>query len=195
MKTIKVKIEHELIVKKSKFIALLYHITSEEQAIDIISAVKGEYKNASHYCYAYIINNIKRSSDDGEPSGTAGIPILSVLEKNDLDRILCVVVRYFGGIKLGAGGLIRSYGKCVREALETTELVNIYKCYKVSISFTYEDLKDIDFIINKVSIIKKDFGDNIKYIILLKEDEVNIIERLKLANAELIEVKEDYYFE
>lgn len=195
MKTIKVKIEHELIVKKSKFIPLLYHITSEEQAIDIISAVKGEYKNASHYCYAYIINNIKRSSDDGEPSGTAGIPILSVLEKNDLDRILCVVVRYFGGIKLGAGGLIRAYGKCVREALETAEVVHINKCYNVSIIFSYEELKDINFIINKMPIISKDFSDNISYTIMVNKNEQDIIERLELAGATIVDIKDDYYIE
>ena len=195
MKTIKNEVKAELIIKKSRFIALLYNISNEDQVNLIISSVKNEYKNATHYCYAYIINDIKRYSDDGEPTGTAGTPILNTLEKNELDAVLCIVVRYFGGIKLGAGGLIRAYGKCVREALETAEVVHINKCYNVSIIFSYEELKDINFIINKMPIISKDFSDNISYTIMVNKNEQDIIERLELAGATIVDIKDDYYIE
>ncbi|MFA5407982.1 MAG: YigZ family protein, partial [Bacilli bacterium] len=108
MKTIKETFKNELTIKNSKFIAILFPLSNEDKIDEIINNLKSQYKNATHYCYAYIIDNIKHSNDDGEPSGTAGQPILNVLEGNDLNNVLCVVIRYFGGIKLGAGGLIRA---------------------------------------------------------------------------------------
>ncbi|MDD3304869.1 MAG: YigZ family protein [Bacilli bacterium] len=195
MKTIKDNIRNEIIIKNSKFITLVYYLKNEEDVSNIMSSIKDEYKNASHYCYAYIIDNVKRSNDDGEPTGTAGIPILNVLEKNNLTNILCIVVRYFGGIKLGAGGLIRAYGKAVRETLKLSTLVNINKCYMVTIIFDYDDLKEIDFIINKTIVVNKSFEEQIKYTIMVKENELDIIERLKLFNATIKEIKEDYFLD
>ncbi|MDD2203301.1 MAG: YigZ family protein [Bacilli bacterium] len=195
MKTIKDNIRNEIIIKNSKFITLVYYLKNEEDVSNIMSSIKDEYKNASHYCYAYIIDNVKRSNDDGEPTGTAGIPILNVLEKNNLTNILCIVVRYFGGIKLGAGGLIRAYGKAVRETLKLSTLVNINKCYMVTIIFDYDDLKEIDFIINKTIVVNKNFEEQIKYTIMVKENELDIIERLKLFNATIKEIKEDYFLD
>ncbi len=195
MKTIKDNIRNEIIIKNSKFITLVYYSKNEEDVSNIMSSIKDEYKNASHYCYAYIIDNVKRSNDDGEPTGTAGIPILNVLEKNNLTNILCIVVRYFGGIKLGAGGLIRAYGKAVRETLKLSTLVNINKCYMVTIIFDYDDLKEIDFIINKTIVVNKNFEEQIKYTIMVKENELDIIERLKLFNATIKEIKEDYFLD
>ena len=110
-------VTNEYVINKSKFITKLYYVDNVEEVASVLNKVKSEYSLANHYCYAYIINNISKSSDDKEPSGTAGIPILNVLLKNNLNNILCIVVRYFGGIKLGAGGLVRAYTNSVSSAL------------------------------------------------------------------------------
>ena len=99
MKTIKNNIQNEIIIKNSKFICYLYKIKDINEINSILHNIKEEHINATHHCYAYILNNTQKSSDDGEPTGTAGIPILKVLEKNNLSNILAIVVRYFGGIK------------------------------------------------------------------------------------------------
>ena len=111
MKTILNNYVSELEINKSRFITLLYKVDNIDLIKEKLDLVKDLYKDATHYCYAYIIDNNKKSSDDGEPGGTAGVPIMEVLLKNDLNYVLCVVVRYFGGIKLGAGGLVRAYTK------------------------------------------------------------------------------------
>lgn len=111
MDIINESIENEIIVKKSRFITKLYYLEDENKVKDIIESLKKEYKKATHICYAYRINCKEKAFDDGEPSGTAGRPILNVLQKKDINNVLCVVIRYFGGIKLGAGGLTRSYSK------------------------------------------------------------------------------------
>lgn len=195
MKTIKEIFIKETIVKNSRFITVISPLNNEKDVNNIIDKLKSEYKNATHYCYAYIISDIKRFNDDGEPGGTAGIPILNVLEKNGLNSIICIVIRYFGGIKLGAGGLIRAYGKSVREALKESNLLNMYECSKITIRFSYGNLKDVDFIINKAVIINKEFESDIKYIVMLKENELDIIDKLKLNNINIIDIKKDYYFE
>lgn len=102
-------------IKKSKFIGLLFNVKNIEEVEDILLRLKKEHKKATHICYAYKITNgveIVKFSDDGEPNGTAGKPILSVIEKRKITNVLICVIRYFGGIKLGAGGLVRAYTKC-----------------------------------------------------------------------------------
>ena len=103
--------ENEIIIKKSRFITKLYYIEDVNNVNDIINELKKEYKKCTHICYSYIIGPNAKAVDDGEPSGTAGKPILNVLQKKDMTNVLCVVIRYFGGIKLGAGPLLRSYSK------------------------------------------------------------------------------------
>lgn len=103
-------------IKKSKFIGLCYEISSPEEAKNIIESLKKEHKKARHIPYAYKINNTAKKSDDKEPSNTAGLPIYNILEKKDLNSHLVAVIRYFGGIKLGAGGLIRAYSEAANEA-------------------------------------------------------------------------------
>lgn len=114
-------IENEIIIKKSKFIAKLYKINNLNEIDNVINDLKKEYKKATHICYAYIINGQEKAVDDGEPSGTAGKPILNVLQKRKLNEILVVVIRYFGGIKLGAGGLVRAYTKSASEIIKLLE--------------------------------------------------------------------------
>ena len=101
--------EQELIIKKSRFIAIMYKIDSKEEVTSILESLKKEHKKARHIPYAYKIGIMAKKSDDKEPSGTAGSPILNIIERNNLDNVLIVVIRYFGGIKLGAGGLLRAY--------------------------------------------------------------------------------------
>ena len=112
-----------IIINKSKFICELIYINNENEIIKRLNTIKNKYKDATHYCYAYICDNVKRFNDDGEPGGTAGMPILNVLENNNLNHVLCVVIRYFGGIKLGAGGLVRAYSDVTLQAIDIIEKV------------------------------------------------------------------------
>jgi uncharacterized YigZ family protein len=118
--------EHEIEIQKSRFIAYIERAETEEQAQEFIQRIKKKNWNATHNCSAYMIgenDQIQKANDDGEPSGTAGVPILEVLKKKHLKDTVVVITRYFGGIKLGAGGLIRAYGKATSEGLATTGIV------------------------------------------------------------------------
>lgn len=190
MKTIKYNITHEYIVQKSKFISMLYQVNNEEEVINILNRLKLEYKDATHICYAYIINNIKRFQDDGEPSGTAGMPILNVLENQKLNLILAVVIRYFGGIKLGAGGLVRAYTTSVVEALENQDLGEIVSGYKITITFQYNNSKFIDNILKNYQMINKEFNSEITYIVNIPKTEYIKIENIIKNNVHSIK-KED----
>ena len=185
MKTV-VNNVNELIVKKSKFLTFVYNVSTKDQANIYIDKIKNEYKDATHVCYAYIINTNSKYDDNGEPSGTAGMPILNVLQKESLDNVLCVVVRYFGGIKLGAGGLVRTYAKACKEALITK---NLEKGYKIKITFDYNDIKQIDYLLKNSIVENKEYNLKTEYLVLIKIVEYeNIINSLKqISNVELIE--------
>lgn len=127
-------------VKKSRFICHLKRVKSEEEARTYITQIKKEHHKANHSCSAMIIGEdgqLKRSSDDGEPSGTAGVPMLTVLEKQELTNVVAVVTRYFGGIKLGAGGLIRAYAGSVAHAIEEIGKVEVKELTGLTIQMTY----------------------------------------------------------
>ncbi|MBB6447270.1 YigZ family protein [Bacillus benzoevorans] len=124
--TVSLKGEHEIVIQKSRFIAHVARVETEAAAQNFIVEIKKQYWNATHNCSAYLIgehDQIQKANDDGEPSGTAGVPILEVLKKKGLKDTVVVVTRYFGGIKLGAGGLIRAYGKATSEGIEATGVV------------------------------------------------------------------------
>ncbi|WP_318507274.1 YigZ family protein [Bacillus sp. T3] len=124
--TVKERGEHEIVIQKSRFIAHVARAENEEQAQAFIQSIKKQHWNATHNCSAYLIgenDQIQKANDDGEPSGTAGVPILEVLKKRKLKDTVVVITRYFGGIKLGAGGLIRAYGKATTEGLSATGIV------------------------------------------------------------------------
>ena len=175
MYTIKENSKYELIIKNSKFITLLYKINSIDDISKYLKEVKDSYKDATHYCYGYILNNDKKASDDGEPSGTAGIPILKVIEANQLTNILIIVVRYFGGIKLGANGLIRAYTKCTANAIKENKIIELTKGININITFNYNKQKEIDYLLKDIKINNKKYDDNITYNIDIKEEELNII--------------------
>ena len=138
MRTIYKTIESKIEIKKSRFISIIKNIQSIEEFNTCIEELKVKYPKATHYCYGYICGNIERFSDDGEPGGTAGTPILNVLTKENLNNICCVVIRYFGGIKLGAGGLIRAYSSSVSTALQQADKVVDVIFHQYSITYPYE---------------------------------------------------------
>ena len=132
-------------IKKSRFICHVKRVYSEEEARAFIAAIKKEHYKATHNCSAFIIgekSDIKRTSDDGEPSGTAGVPMLGVLEKHNLTNLCVVVTRYFGGIKLGAGGLIRAYAGSVALAIKEIGLVEIKEQASLRLKLSYRQYQD-----------------------------------------------------
>lgn len=183
MKTIKNNITNEIEIKNSKFITKIYK-TEKEEIINILEKLKKEYPKATHYCYAYNNKNYKKSSDDNEPTGTAGKPILNVLEKEELENVLVVIIRYFGGIKLGAGGLIRAYTKATTEALKKAIYQEVQDAYKVRIQFPYSEEKNINYLIQEKNILKKEFQENIIYECIIEKDKIN---NLSTYNYEILE--------
>lgn len=148
MFTIQRDFQKEIVIEKSRFICTLKKVSSEEEAQEFIKAIKKQYWDATHNCSAYVVDDLaQRSSDDGEPSGTAGIPMLEVLRKNHLEGTAAVVTRYFGGIKLGAGGLVRAYSGSVAGALKDCGLAE--KILMGYFSFTY-DVNSVGKILNKL---------------------------------------------
>ncbi|MEK3952706.1 YigZ family protein [Psychrobacillus sp. FSL K6-1464] len=134
--------ESELIIQKSRFLTYVSRAETEQQAQDFINNIKEKHKSANHNCSAYIIgehDNIQKANDDGEPSGTAGVPMLEVLKKQGLQDTVVVVTRYFGGIKLGGGGLIRAYGKATTEGIDAAKVVErkLHHLMKISIDYTW----------------------------------------------------------
>lgn len=179
MKSIKNNIENTTIINKSKFITKLYFINSLNEIDNILNEVSKEYKDATHVCFAYILNGKEKCSDNGEPSGTAGIPILNVLKKNNLNNILAIVIRYFGGIKLGAGGLVRAYSNSITNTLNLTEIISLTFGYLVELEFAYDQIKLVDYILNDKKIISKEYNSNIIYKFYLDENELNFIPELE----------------
>ncbi|MCM3443773.1 YigZ family protein [Metabacillus halosaccharovorans] len=134
--------EHEIIIQKSRFICYVERVTTEEEAIEFIQKIKKKHYDANHNCSAYLIgenDHIQKANDDGEPSGTAGVPMLEVLKKKKLKDTVVVVTRYFGGIKLGTGGLIRAYGKSVSEGIQATGMVErkLMRIMNTNIDYTW----------------------------------------------------------
>lgn len=146
MFTIVKDFRHEIVIEKSRFICTLKKVQNETEAQEFIKNTKKEFWDATHNCSAYVVDELaQRSSDDGEPSGTAGIPMLEVLRKNHLVQTAAVVTRYFGGIKLGAGGLVRAYTNSVAEAVRASGIAEIILFGRYS--FMY-DLNDVGKILN-----------------------------------------------
>lgn len=148
MNTIKENIINTITINKSTFIACLYRIKNKKDIEGIIIELKKEYRDANHYCYAYILDRDHGFSDDKEPNGTAGLPILDTLKKTNLNYIVCVVIRYFGGIKLGAGGLVRAYRKSALEAIKIANIITLVDGYFVKIKEDYDKQKEIEQIIS-----------------------------------------------
>ena len=182
MKKIKDLIENTIIIDKSKFITTLFPVNSIEEIESFLAATKKKYYDATHNCYAYIFDNgkVQKCSDDGEPSKTAGFPMLDVLKKNDITDVLAVTTRYFGGIKLGAGGLIRAYSTSVSTALKGVPLyeTRLQAIYEIKIDYS-DYSRNIDYW-NTLSIISSSFEANVILKIAFYEcDVTDNLEKIK----------------
>ncbi len=189
MYTIMDNTTNEIIINNSRFITLLYKVYNINDINKYLEETKKLYKDATHYCYGYIIDNNIKFSDDGEPSSTAGVPIIEVLKKKKTNYILAIVVRYFGGIKLGANGLIRAYSSSVSKALDNSKLVLLEKGYNVDITFNYDESKNIDYLLKDIKINNKEYQEVIKYNIDIPN---YLIDILKNNNIKYIINKEIY---
>jgi len=181
--TIKDNVQTEIIDKKSKFIANLFYIESVKEAEDLISKIKKEYFDARHNCIAFRVIEkdrlIEKSSDDGEPSGTAGAPMLNILQKNNLVNVLVIVTRYFGGVLLGTGGLVRAYSNSLLQAIEKSE--KIKKCYgqELEVFLEYNEFENFKYYCknNKINIVETQYLENIVCKIELEESESNQLKK------------------
>lgn len=189
MKRISNNIENTIIIKNSKFITNLFIVENIEEVNKYLNLIKDKYKDANHNCYAYIIDNIRKCSDDGEPSGTAGIPMMKVLEHKELNNVLVIVTRYFGGIKLGAGGLVRAYTNSVSKALDIVNIIDAIKGYNIDIIFNFNDIKHIDYLLKDIKILNKEYKDIVKYNLNASN---NLLEILKQNNIKYNINKEIY---
>ena len=203
MFTIVKDFRQEIVIEKSRFICTLKKVNSEAEAQEFIKAIKKEFWDATHNCSAYIVDEmVQRSSDDGEPSGTAGLPMLEVLRKNKLTNTAAVITRYFGGIKLGAGGLVRAYTNSVAEAVRATGIAQ--KVLVSRFSFMY-DLNDVGKILNILyqqqlfEIADVEYGLQAKVILKMKDSDketaeawltesLNKVVQLEREGSEFIEV-------
>ena len=171
MKTIARAVESEINVKKSQFICHLFPTKTKKESKEIILKVNEQYSDATHNCTAYIVTDGEGFDDDGEPGGTAGKPMINVLRKNELHNVTAIVTRYFGGIKLGAGGLVRAYSKSVLEAINEAEIleVELYDVY--TLVFEYGDIKLVDGEVrtNNLEVIEKDYSDKVSYEVVSKD--------------------------
>ena len=175
MKTVKFNSVNEIIIKNSRFITLLIKVYDDTDINKIFTEVKLKYPKATHYCYAYITKSFKKASDDGEPGGTAGMPMLNVLDKEEMINTLAITIRYFGGIKLGAGGLVRAYSKSVRDAIVASEILNVEEGYLVRVVAAYDEQKKLDYILKKYDILSKEDLKTITYEVLLPKGDLYIL--------------------
>lgn len=163
MKTIEKEVSAEIVEKKSKFIGKLFYIENAQEADSKIEEIRKKYHDARHHCFAYRViedNRVtERASDDGEPSGTAGAPMLQLLNKNELVNVLMVVTRYFGGILLGTGGLVRAYSQATMEAMQKASLISLEKGEVIKLPVSYQNLAYLQYYCRKsdISILQTNF--------------------------------------
>ena len=195
--TIKENIQTEYVEKKSKFIANLFYIQNNEEAEKIIKETKKKYFDARHNCIAYrVIEDdrlIEKSSDDGEPAGTAGSPMLNILQKNNLVNVLIIVTRYFGGILLGTGGLVRAYSSSLMQAIEDSEKVEKCLGQEMEISLEYSEFENFKYYCknNKINIVDSQYNENIVCRIELEEvAKQKLVQDFEIKNINIKNLKE-----
>ncbi len=168
-------VEQEVVIQKSRFIGLTYTLSAEEEIALCLEDARGKYPNASHYCYGAVIGLdglLQRFSDDGEPGGTAGMPILQVLLQKELKNVLVIVVRYFGGIKLGAGGLVRAYTRTTVEAINEATVVKMELSSRGVITINYNQLGSVEHFLRQAGIEIEDmsYGEMVGIQLLTNQD-------------------------
>lgn len=196
--TVKQQGHDEIIIQKSRFVGYVRRVETEEEAQAFIQEIKKKHHDATHNCSCYMIgenNQIQKANDDGEPSGTAGVPMLEVLKKQNLKDTAVVVTRYFGGIKLGAGGLIRAYGNTTSQAIKTTGIVKRQLMQGFSITVDYSllgklenVLRNSDYIIETINYL-----ENVEFIVYVQVGEINNFEEwiIDLTNDQATIAKTD----
>lgn len=181
-KTVKQSASGEFVEKKSRFIGCCAPVTGQSEALDFINAVRARHRDASHNVYAYILreNNIMRYSDDGEPSGTAGSPVLDVLRREGITNAAVVVTRYFGGILLGAGGLVRAYTKGAKTALDAAERIEKVFCGIYSVKCDYSSLGKLQYAVTEggFNITGTNYTDLVEFIVSVKDEDCAAFESL-----------------
>lgn len=170
--------EGEITEKKSRFIATVHPVESEEEALAFLEEMKKKYWDARHNCFAFVIgsnNEIQRFSDDGEPQGTAGKPILETLLNENLHNTLIVVTRYFGGTLLGTGGLVRAYGQSSKEGIRNSVIQKVCEGISFKLTVDYNSIGKIKYIMGQMGITdaQEEYGQNVVLSILMKKDEYN----------------------
>lgn len=180
--TINKNIETYIVEKKSKFIANIFYVETIDEAEEYIKQIKKKYHDARHNTFAYAIETgdlgiAVKYNDDGEPQGTAGAPMLKVILENKLSNVLVVVTRYFGGILLGTGGLVRAYTDVTKKAIEESEIVEKTAGHEIKISVTYDNLENLKYYLNKreINILDVDYGVNIDLIIEISKEDLEEI--------------------
>ena len=166
--------ESEKIIEKSKFITYSAHVETEEQARAFVSQIRAKHTLATHVCYAFIadkLGNLQRFSDDGEPQGTAGVPMLEVLKNKKLFETAVAVVRYFGGIKLGAGGLVRAYSSSAAENLAAAEICSLQMCVECTIKVDYTGIDGVQKYLSThpCSLLSSDYGAKVTFQVAVKK--------------------------
>ena len=197
MITIKEHIQSEIVEKKSKFIANIYYVQSVDEAENMIKEIKKKYHDARHNCSCYrVLKNdtiVEKSSDDGEPSGTAGSPMLNILQKKDLVNIVVIVTRYFGGILLGTGGLVRAYSDVTQKGIEEANKLKIVPGKEYEIKIDYSNLEKLKYYskLNNIDIVNVEFGnDIICKLHIQNEFEKLFKDDIKKKNLNIIDYKE-----
>ena len=187
----------ELIEKKSKFIANIFYVETKTEAEEKIKDMKKKYHDARHNCSAYIVleNNsiIEKSSDDGEPSGTAGAPMLNILKKNNLCNIVVVVTRYFGGILLGTGGLVRAYSDVTLDVINKSKKQEICLGKEYRVKVQYNNLENLKYYCkkNNINIIKTNYLDDVECILEIENDNINVfLEDIEKREINILDYKE-----
>lgn len=201
-KTIEEDVSFEIVEKKSKFIADVFYVQSKEEAEEKIREIKKKYYDAKHHCFAYSIyeenGKLDRFSDDGEPSGTAGSPMLNILTSNNLSNVVAIVTRYFGGILLGTGGLVRAYSEALTKAIESAKIVEKDLGYISEVTVNYNDVEKIKYYFGQqnIKVIDINFDELVKFVIEISKDKYNELlrnkEELKFKIVDIMITKESY---
>lgn len=199
--TIRGTAEASFTEKRSEFTGHIKHVETEDEAVDFINRIRGENRKASHNVYAYILRegNASRYSDDGEPQGTAGVPVLEVLRKEGLTDVCCVVTRYFGGILLGGGGLVRAYSHSAKIAVDASERLIMRVCRPVTITAGYELYGKISYVLPEFEVKLTDtvYAENVTVRVLVKKELIEpFIQKINdITNGTVAIVQGDEYYD
>lgn len=191
-KTIEEEVMAEQVINKSKFITYLAPVKTEEEAKEYLLWVKKEHHKATHHCSAYICDEIERSNDDGEPASSAGMPMLQVLKGNEMNYVIAVVVRYFGGTELGVGGLIRAYGSSVTLALEEATILKPQHVDYYTLTFPYEAINDVEvYLEDFAEVDDRKYSDHVTYYIhTSKPQDLSLLKDITRGEIEMEKIEQ-----